>query len=169
MIVRAKVKGQLTGTTTQSSNPMVSRKRTLSTKKSVKGTSHHKSKALPKLDSTKSRTSLPNTPTTANNGKSKFTNGSSPLAESKRPRRDTPSIYADNSMYAGDEDGHDSPKRARKSSNNQATVEEIRVLKEFKSIPTCFFIFLLFPRFIPFSGTRQWTLKIIPALASYLP
>ena len=74
-------------------------------------------------------------------------------------------------MDAGDEDGHDSPKRARKSSNSQATIEEIRVLKEYKWFPNPFssFRFLPFPRFIPLSGTRQWTLKIIPVLAYYLP
>ena len=171
MVERAKIKEQLTGTKTQSSKPNVSRK-FLSTKDSAQVTHHHtKLKALPKHDLTKSRISSPKTPTPVTNSKSKVTNGSSPHSESKRPRRDTPSIYSNNSMDAGDEDGHDSPKRARKSSNSQATIEEIRVLKEYKWFPNPFssFRFLPFPRFIPLSGTRQWTLKIIPVLAYYLP
>jgi hypothetical protein len=143
-IERAKVKEQITSNNMEGPQRKVSGK--VSAPKDVAEGKHIRtsietpvtrspsstSRATPKKHSplTKSRTKPPTvTPT--------FSLGS------KYSRRETPSTYTRPSVNAEDDNSQSSPKRARKSHNNEATAEELRVLKEYRSFSSTISILIL--------------------------
>ena len=143
-IERAKVKKQITSNNMEGPQRKVSGK--VSAPKDVAEGKHIRtsietpvtrtpsstSRATPKKHSplTKSRSKTPTiTPT--------------PSLGSKYSRRETPSTYYCPSVNAEDGNGQNSPKRARKSNNNEATAEELRVLKEYRSFSSSTVLILI--------------------------
>jgi hypothetical protein len=134
-IERAKVKEKITATNSQNHHPKhVSE--VPSSRKTADGSHRLKSKPSSKEVMPKIQTAppTPKIPAHATDSRSKLSSSSPATASPvlKHLRRDVSSAYARAPVTAADENEQDSPKRARKSKENHAYAEEVRVSKEFR-------------------------------------